>query len=283
MPAAVVVTYGPGPAAVDLVRRLVGAGCRTLVVDNGTPDPRVVDECAEAGAEVHRLGSNRGVASAVNVGLAVVSGTEEWLFTFDQDSVVGEGYVDALVAAAAAASSGTAVVAPVVRDRATGRVLQGDPSWDGSRDVPRVITSGALCRVAALDSVGGLRDDLFIDYVDFDLCLRLRTAGWRVRVDPAAVLEHSIGQGSEHRVAGLRLRTSNHAADRQYYKYRNYLLLARAGTLRADPSWAARSAVALVWTALRMLLLEEDRTAKLRAVVAGVRDGVRGRGGPRTA
>lgn len=280
--AAVVVTFGPGDDTVDLVRTLVAAGCRTLVVDNGsTGADGVLERCAEVGGEQRRLDRNRGVAAALNAALGELGADTEWLLTFDQDSSIDSDYVMRLSRSAAGADRDIAIVAPVVLDARTGRVLQGDPTARTPKEVPRVITSGAMCRVAALSAVGGLRDDLFIDYVDFDVCLRLRSAGWRIQVDPRVTLSHSIGRGAECRIGGVMIRTSNHAADRQYYKYRNFLLLLRAGTLRGDRRWAARSAASLAWTPVRVALLEDDRRAKLRAVAHGVRDGLRGRGGPR--
>ena len=276
-----VVSYDPPESLVTLVFALVAQGCRVRVVDNGSnTGADVLVDCEEAGAEVVRLGRNTGVSGALGALLDAV-GADEWLLTLDQDSRLTEGFVDHLVDSPAAADRAVAVVGPLVRDEKTGDVLQGDPTAAAWYAVPGVITSGSLCRTSALREVGGARADLFIDYVDWDLCLRLRAAGWRVAVEPAALMLHSLGRTRTHRVAGAAIRTSHHSADRQYYKYRNFLLLARAGTLRVDPRWALRHAAALAWGPLKIMLLEHDRRAKLRAISAGVRDGLRGQGGPR--
>jgi GT2 family glycosyltransferase len=173
-------------------------------------------------------------------------------------------------------------VAPVVRDEATARPLQGDPGRTDWYGTERAITSGSLCRVDTLRGVGGFRTDLVIDFVDWDLCLRLRKAGWRIAIEPTAVLEHSIGRATTHRVPLVgEVTTSNHVADRQYYKYRNYLLLARSGELVHDPKWSARTAFGLGLGIGKVLAFESDKRAKLAAIAAGVRDGVVGRSGTR--
>jgi GT2 family glycosyltransferase len=139
-----------------------------------------------------------------------------------------------------------------------------------------------LCRVSALRHVGGFRSDLVIDFVEWDLCVRLREAGWQIAIEPTAVLEHSIGRDTSHRLPLLgEVTTSNHSADRQYYKYRNYLLLARSGTLAHDPRWSARTALGLGLGVAKVVAFESDKKAKLAAIAAGVRDGVVGRGGTR--
>jgi rhamnosyltransferase len=277
-----VVSYDPPESLVSLCTSLITQGCRVRVVDNGSSTGVVVlTACEQAGAEVVRLGSNTGVSGALAALLDAAEG-DEWLLTLDQDSRLPNDFVRLLTGSAAVADPRVAVVGPVVRDELTGDLMQGDPAATSTYDVRDVITSGSLCRTSALREVGGVRSDLFIDYVDWDLCRRLRGAGWRVVVEPSAVLLHSLGATRTHRVAGvMRVRASHHSADRQYYKYRNFLLLARAGTLRGESRWAVRQGAALAWGPLKISLLERDRVAKLRAIAVGVRDGLHGRGGSR--
>ena len=276
-----VVSFQPPESLVSLCSSLVAQGCHVSVVDNGSSSgAEVLAACERAGADVVRLGRNAGVSGALSALVDMVT-DEEWLLTFDQDSAVTDDFVTRLTSSPAVADPRVAVVGPMVRDERSGVLLQGDAAATAVYDVLGVITSGSLCRTRALHQVG-VRSDLFIDYVDWDLCLRLRAAGWRVVVEPSAVMLHSIGAARTHRVAGgLKVRASHHSADRQYYRYRNFLLLARAGTLRAEPRWALRHAAALTWGPLKIAILERDRGAKLRAIATGVRDGLRGRGGPR--
>lgn len=276
-----VVSYEPSESLVALCSSLVAQGCRVRVVDNGSStSTAVLAACEQAGADVVRLGSNTGVSGALAVLLDGAEG-DEWLLTLDQDSSVPDDFVGVLAGSTAAVDPRVAVIGPLVRDELTGEVLQGDPAARTAYDVVGVITSGSLCRTSALREVGGIRADLFIDYVDWDLCLRLRAAGRRVVVEPSAILLHTLGATRTHRVAGVGVSASHHSADRHYYKYRNFLLVARAGTMRGEPRWAVRHAAALAWGPLKVLLLERDRVAKLRAMAAGVRDGLRGRGGSR--
>lgn len=174
------------------------------------------------------------------------------------------------------------MIGPHVVDEASGNLLQGREGSTQAFEAPLLITSGALCRVSALNDVRGFTEDLFIDHVDHDICLRLRARGWRIVIDPAAVMRHSIGRMRTHQVAGLGIRNSHHGADRQYYKYRNFLLLVRRGTARHDLRWALRTLLALTWGPLKIVAFEDERKAKLRGVADGIRDGIRGRAGRRT-
>ncbi|HEX7396891.1 MAG TPA: glycosyltransferase, partial [Propionibacteriaceae bacterium] len=278
---AAIVSYNPAPSLLRLVKDLVAAEIPVEVIDNASPSGAdVLEECAAAGATLTLLSTNTGVAGALSH--ALESATAEWLLTFDQDSRLTAHMLEQLLGSNATNDERVAIVAPVVRDEATARPLQGDPGrkdWYGTK---RAITSGSLCRVDTLRGVGGFRTDLVIDFVDWDLCLRLRKAGWRIAIEPTAVLEHSIGRATTHRVPLVgEVTMSNHVADRQYYKYRNYFLLARSGQLVHDPKWSARTAFGLGLGIGKVLAFESDKRAKLAAIAAGVQDGVVGRSGTR--
>ena len=278
---AAIVSYNPAPSLLRLVTELVAADIPVEVVDNGsTSGSDVLEECAAVGAALTLLGRNTGVAGALD--LALEHTTADWLLTFDQDSNLTAHTLDQLLGSGAAESVRTAIVAPVVRDEATARLLQGDPGQGQWYETTRALTSGSLCRVLALRYVGGFRTDLVIDFVDWDICLRLREAGWQIAIEPTAVLEHSIGNATTYRLPLLGdVSTSNHSPDRQYYKYRNYLLLARSGALAHDPRWSVRTALGLGLGIGKVLAFESDKKSKLSAMAAGVRDGVAGRGGTR--
>jgi len=283
--AAGIVTFNPGAGLRSLCEELLAQECTVLIHDNAsTAGIDVLAACEALGAIVHRSADNTGVAGGLAGLLARVTGTHDWLATFDQDSGIEPGFIAALASSAPASDPGVAVVAPRVIETASGATVQGPPDGLEPVAVVRVITSGALCRVAALNEAGGVREDLFIDYVDYDLCLRLRRAGWEVVVVPAAVLYHSIGAQTHHRLLGVvAVHASNHSPDRQYYKYRNYVLLARDRTLMADPRSAVLDGAALLWQPLKIALFERNRLAKLRAMAQGVAHGVQGRTGSRPA
>lgn len=278
---AAIVSYNPSRSLLELVTGLVRAGMPVEIVDNAsTSGSDVLEACVAAGATLTLLDTNTGVAGAL--ARALENTSAEWLLTFDQDSGLTPDMVERLVQSPATTSARTAVVAPVVLDESTGTALQGDPTAGRWYEVERALTSGSLCRVAALKHVGGFRADLVIDFVDWDLCLRLRQAGWKVAVEPSAVLRHTIGRTSRHRVPFVsQVSTSNHPADRQYYKYRNFVLLGRSGELLHDPMWTVRTALGLTLGVGKVLAFEEDRKAKMVAIAAGLRDGLAGRAGTR--
>jgi rhamnosyltransferase len=141
--------------------------------------------------------------------------------------------------------------------------------------VKYVITSGSLVSLRAYRQLGGFRDEFFMDCVDVEYCLRARAGGFRVLRVSKQLMEHSIGQLTEHRLLWKETGTSNHSPMRRYYMMRNSLILAREYLLK-EPGWV----VATLWSKVKLTLLvalyEQDRLTKLRYSALGFFDGLMG-------
>jgi rhamnosyltransferase len=118
----------------------------------------------------------------------------------DDDSLPAPDMVPRLLAALAAHPQAAAVGACHVDPRReTGRtpfsvVAGGRLRWLECSDlrqvweVDHVIASGCLIPATALQAVGWMREDFFIDWVDTEWCLRARDRGYRIYGVCAALL-----------------------------------------------------------------------------------------------
>ncbi|MEM7202032.1 MAG: glycosyltransferase family 2 protein [Planctomycetota bacterium] len=83
------------------------------------------------------------------------------------------------------------------------RFARGDPGYFGliesAREVSAVTAACLLLRSSTYQEVGGLDEALAVAYNDVDLCLRLRSRGWRILYAPQAELWHyeSISRGRD--------------------------------------------------------------------------------------
>jgi len=124
--------------------------------------------------------------------------------------------------------------------------------------------------------IGPFRNDLFIDFVDYDYCFRARSMGFRVIKIFKVGMEHSVGRLRLHNFAGKIVETYNHSPARLYYYFRNSIVFMRE-VLMSDPLFV----LALLYANLRMVvlvaLLESDKRTKIRYMIRGVLDGWRNR------
>lgn len=274
--AAIITWFHPSADVVDGVRAAL-RDCDVVVVVDNTPGGQAAhDVSIPAGVVYVAQGGNTGLAAALNTGLARLAPDVLHVLLLDQDSVMPEHGLPRLLGHLAAAD--VAIAAPSAWDVRSGRGI--DPLValaDTVRERDVVITSGAVVRRAALESVGTFRDDFFLDAVDQDMCLRLRNAGWRILQDQSVRLGHALGETRWHRVGRFSLRSTSHPTWRLYTAARNGAVLLREHA-RRRPRWCLRSAAQLGYWLVTVLLFEPPRRQRAAALVRGFHDGLAGRG-----
>ncbi|MGZ6315580.1 MAG: glycosyltransferase family 2 protein [Candidatus Limnocylindrales bacterium] len=287
---AVVVAFHPKPDLASELLRLLNQVSAIVVVDNGSCPgelPAGDDPRFEGRLEIIANGENRGLATALNQGLrrARERGAG-WALTLDQDSAP----LPNLVAAGAGAFDAhpnperLAVIGATVASEAVASAAATDGPRPASapayRTMKAVITSGTLHSVPTWERLGEFRDDFFIDCVDTEFCLRARAAGFDVIQSTEPALAHRIGSPTRKWALGRWMLPSNHSPFRRYYMTRNHLSLWR-NYVRSDGRFVAQDIRQSVREWIGIVFAESDRPAKLRAILAGVRDAALGRYGSR--
>ncbi len=281
---AIFVTHHPEARFADRLPGVAAQVGGVVIVDNGSgeaalamlarlsEDPRV---------SIVRNEANLGLAQALNVGIecARARGFAS-VVLFDQDSQADEDLVATLLAVRAASPEPrrVAVVGAGFRERHRpergAAKVPGDLRWD---EVPWAITSGSLLWVASHAAVGPFRADFFIDYVDTEYCLRARARGYSIIKTRAALMSHSVGTPSVHRLLWMKKWTSNHGPARRYYGARNHTVMLRESGRYPAGSWAIAGFFACLTPGKRILFYEAHKGEKLAALLRGWWDGVRGR------
>lgn len=274
---ACVVTHEPGPCLAENLRALRGQVDEVLVVDNASKNAPAIGALVERlDCQFIGLSRNMGIGAALNRGVGLVKEKRaDWLATFDQDSLLPEGAIPALLRSwqAHPQAHRIGLLCLTHQDRATGThyhhpwdILAETSTW---RELRSAITSGSLIRRGVLDEVGGFDESLFIDSVDHDFCLRARSQKWLIMEQKEQVLAHSIGAATQHRIFGRTYVCTNHLPVRRYYMARNQLEVARRAAT-SDPVWAIKAVLQLMSAAAAILLFESQRARKLTAMAQGV-------------
>jgi rhamnosyltransferase len=274
--AAVATAYHPDERLAAVVESALETCAAVVVVDNTPGDePTVTGKLSDPRVTVLRSGRNLGLAAALNAGIRELPQDAEAVLLLDQDSVLPPEVVSALAAHLDDPTVG--IAAPTPWDAAH------DSSYDSLAalradvaDRTDVITSGMLVRRAALDRVGGFREDFFVDFVDIDFCLRVRRAGLRIVQDQRLKLPHSLGDRRPHRIGPLAIHVVHYPAWRLYWIARGASTLLREN-LRRDPAWAVKSVLFLASWTWRTAAFERPRATHVPALLRGMRDGMSGR------
>ena len=214
-----------------------------VVVNNASADNTVnllANEYPEA--TLLNLAENAGVGGGFAAGLAYAALTKkyDWVWLFDQDSVPANDALERLLHGLEYLGSGAnsiAILAPVCMDSATKLPCPG-LSWNGGHRfsspedssqsitlVDLVISSGSLMRREAIEVAGLPRADFFMDFVDYEHCLRLRRHGFNIAVVRDSHLDHVLGDPSKFTILGRTTYWTDHAPWRLYYRVRNEVFI----------------------------------------------------------
>lgn len=292
---AIVVTFFPDEQLAGRLTTIAAECAHVVVVDNGSPVGLLLSLAALGDqVEVLSQSGNLGLAAALNIGVrrAIALGFS-WVVTFDQDSQPVRGMLAALWATHGCHPH-AAVIGPRIEDydaaRSNYRWVRPYPKcrWFFQRiecvdrdlsDITLLITSGSLMEVATWTQLAGFDESLFIDYVDTDYCLKVLRAGRSLAVTADAKLQHRIGARQSARLLGKDLRPMHHAPFRHYYLARNRVTMWRRHAW-AVPHWALFDLAFACFNGFRVLAFESAKWVKVKAMVLGTADGLRGRSGP---
>lgn len=273
------------PARVQALNEQV---LHTVVVDDGSDTDGtslVLKELEAIGCTVLRTPDNVGIAAALNRGLEVA--LEAWcpdfVLTLDQDSALDAGYVSAALDTYAQAKASGVAVGLVGAQSHNGRdvtLLTKNAEFPEAFDPWQ---SGVLIPVSTLKTVGMLDERLFIDYVDSEFNLRVRSHGLATLIGRGCNMKHMLGQaepmvlfGWHVSVLGVKRHLHSHAPFRVYYMTRNGIYLWRQYGGRF-PAWLVRRLLFQLQSDVLRLLFGTNRRGQLHALARGARDGCLGR------
>jgi rhamnosyltransferase len=281
---AVIVTYHPSAAMLEILPNVLAQVDSLVVVDNGSN----IDEIAPVRAASQTLGfrlienrENLGIAEALNQGVRWAKDNNfSWVIFFDQDTQITEGFVRQMFQAWRAHPCrervGTIHSRHVVPE--TGVEVWVPRTPDGSPLLP--MTSGSLMPVWIFDKIGWFASEYFIDVVDWEYSFRTRAAGFLVTDARDARLFHVPGKPVEAKVLGHTFYPSHHNALRRYYMTRNRIAFYRK-YFWSFPGWVMNTAYYQFKETLVCLLVEKNRIRKFRNILLGTWDGLIGRMGKR--
>ena len=139
------------------------------------------------------------------------------------------------------------------------------------------MTSGSMLHRSTWLKAGPFDERLFIDSVDNEYCLRIRSVGMHIVQSERAVLLHTLGKFTFRKFLGRKLVATNHSPQRRYYMTRNRLFL--LSRYPRDWRWIRFHVREMIWELVSILCVEEHKFSKIAFMLRGALDFTRGRWG----
>jgi rhamnosyltransferase len=222
--AATVILYYPTEFVLNNIQSYINRVEKLYIVDNSEkPSNHIIESLARTNNTVYfHDGENKGIAARLN---QVCKDAKEdgyhWLLTMDQDSFFQEGIFDNYLHCFSNFDEKENV--SMFGINYSGVIT--DPNVCNSLSVKHLITSGSILNLKPEAEIGGFDENLFIDEVDFEYCLRSISFGFRIIKFSNILLTHHLGSTSYHRSFKTTKLTSRvlHSPVRMYYMTRNFL------------------------------------------------------------
>lgn len=215
---------------------------------------------------------NIGIAAALN---AIIYRAKEdklkWVLTLDQDSISPENLISEYSKNIATERIG--MLCCRIIDRNFGEISIQKIHTHGIEEVSMCITSASMINIKAWNDVGKFTEKLFIDAVDFDMCLLLREHGWKILRTNDVALLHEVGHSEIRKLFGKEYLVYHHSPLRYYYMVRNGIYLGKRHHFICH-------AIIRAFRQITMVILYEDRKVeKLKMMIKGFYHAIIGRYG----
>lgn len=267
-----IVLYNPDIERLkENVDNIINQVSRVILVNNGSENTEEIEQYLD-GLEKQKiiyenLNKNKGIAAALNVIVnKCIDYNVNWVMTLDQDTVCNKDIVQKYRKYLKMDNVGQLTCEYIDRNFKN----EDKKNKYGIRKISWCITSAALLNINAWKKVGGFDERLFIDEVDYDICLSMREKGYYIYQIDFIGFVHEIGEGKSKKIGNKIIKTWNHSVFRRYYSTRNAMIVARKhseiNTIRAFLGVLKHIGI--------ILLFENDKWNKFKAGIKGLCVGI---------
>lgn len=241
-----------------------------VLVDNASNNNNSIQELAKQYDSVFLIENKRnmGIAKALNQVMEYAEKKSiDWVLTLDQDSVVPNNLIEEYTKVIE--NPKIAIVTPNIVDR---NFYTTENEKKGVEEVERCITSASLTNVKIWRMVGGFEEKLFIDYVDFEYCAKIKRKGYKIIKVNSVKLLHEVGNAQVRKIFGRTFIVYNHNPIRKYYFFRNIIYCMVLYSDFFDIKLEKRNLRVMF---LKSIIFEKQKIKKIYFMVKGIFDGKR--------
>lgn len=279
----IIVLYKHDPIAFKQVLKNQINNFSNIVLVNNSPEISI-DSYKSNHVTVINNSTNIGLAAALNVGiLEAKKQGAEMVALFDQDTLLQDNFCSSMLKLIKAyQGKKSALYAPSYFNHVTKdygsfinfkplQLIRSKPFNYSYVAYPQyVITSGSVITIAVLEDVGLMLEELFIDFIDIEWCLRARSKGYEIVIFPQVEISHYLGDSS---ISFLGTNYPIHSPKRMYYYFRNAMYLYQKKDI--DLNWRIIDASRNLFRFLFYMMFVKNRMIYFKYIIKGYYHGIK--------
>jgi rhamnosyltransferase len=215
----IVILYNPNQDNINNLSKISRLSNRLYVIDNS--DEMTDLNILENDNIIYiKNDNNIGLSRALNIGIkkCLEDRNCTHIALFDQDSTPDQMMIQNLMAYLEKCADNVVAVSPQIVDIKNNRKLPTHKV----ENVDRIITSGSLYPRISFEKVGLMDETFFIDYIDYEWCLRAKSKHYEIIRFNEAILFHNMGDKSLNFFGLQKPLHTNHI--RSFFIIRNQLI-----------------------------------------------------------
>lgn len=260
-----------------------------ILVENGSDKDtqiKIKNSIKDQKIEILIQEENKGLGFAQNLGIqhGLKKGVEYFLF-LDDDSTLTKGSSKQLIwALKSNPNLGIAACNIIhkdsnkiqkywIRTKFFYKRIDFSKKEEKFQNVNTVISSGSMIPRRVIEQCGLFREDYFIDYIDIEYCLRIRSNGYTISVIRNAELIHRLGNTKSIQIGRLlEIHPTFHNPSRRFFMIRNRIWTWKTYML-SFPGWFLIDFSNFIFDNMRVLLFENNKFQNLIQIFKGLKEG----------
>ena len=289
----VIVTFNPSEELLLKVTKSIKINTQNIIIINNGKSINLFENQEFKKIELINCNKNIGIASDQNLGIQIAkSKGAEFIWLSDQDTIYPNSYILQMMHEfheKKASIGKICALAPAYFDTHKNSIqpfITHNPltkkfsPTKGINLISHSISSGMIIPIKALEEVGLMQENLFIDWVDLEWCWRAKNIfGYQTIGNGDVIIQHILG---DQHVKFLGKKVSFRSPIRHYYMVRNAVHIALHSRSATAPIRCEIFAKALAWTLIFPLIAPSQKRQHLRATLSGLWDGLRNSMGQKT-
>lgn len=275
---AIIVSYDCDKNIINCINSIEKQVASIVVVDNGSSSSskEVLEEIIKRGINIIYNEDNMGIAYALNQGVTYAKEKKyKWVLTLDQDSTATEAMISKMLNVYSSLDDYYKdKVVSIVPSHVEQSSYKESEAVNGSSSYEEIltdITSGNLVKLDVFDDIGYYNEKMFIDLVDHEFCLRLRSKGFVIIRVKDSILLHNLGNTNVRKLFSKTVYSTNHSPIRRYYitRNRNYIWNKYE---EFYPEWVKHDKKSALKDFVIILLYEKSKLKKVKMILKGYLD-----------
>jgi rhamnosyltransferase len=261
----VVILYKPEENVIHNIESYISSLGKLLIIQNSKLPRHLVEYLTLTYKDKIAFKSfdeNTGISIPLNFAMKYAKENGfQYLLTMDQDSRFNKNDFSIFVKSCIEQFNACVNIALCSPAHSIKGVIENDniyPKW--------VMTSGNIINIKVFGEIS-FNEQLFIDGVDFEICMKITRKNLTIFQINNIVLEHELGDTEYRYFCGKKIKITNHNTLRLYYIFRNYLFLIFS---RCSKGFRFSLFKLLIQFMIAILFFEKHKYSKIKASIAGV-------------